>query len=230
MHELSRASALEHMDTMAVCEITWNTPRYFSLQGYSCSLTTAAKSSSERAHRRTELLSADGPDLQDFISGDLSERSKWAEYRGNLKREKGERWDFPADKVENFYICDLTFIIKHRVLSQGFKEQIRQDPIELNQPLRPCWNLSCLPISFYTCPTFSKCSFLNGKYSMLNCLYLIELYWITQSNVFRANKAVASILMVIVIALRNPFFSARIVCTAILHYYTLFFIDLTFIK
>uniref|UniRef100_A0A3Q3W5I1 Lipoyl synthase, mitochondrial n=1 Tax=Mola mola TaxID=94237 RepID=A0A3Q3W5I1_MOLML len=83
------------METMTVCEITLNTPRCFSLQGYSCSLTTAAKSSSERAYRRTELVSADGPDLQDFISGDLSERSKWAEYRGNLKREKGERLRLP---------------------------------------------------------------------------------------------------------------------------------------
>lgn len=32
-----------------------------------------------------------GPDLQDFISGDLSDKSTWAEYKGNLKREKGER-------------------------------------------------------------------------------------------------------------------------------------------
>lgn len=146
------------METMTVCEITLNTPRCFSLQGYSCSLTTAAKSSSERAYRRTELVSADGPDLQDFISGDLSERSKWAEYRGNLKREKGERWDSPAGEVENFYFCNLTFIFKHRVLSQVFKEQIRQNPIELNQLLSPCSNFSCLPISSYTCMTFSVCS------------------------------------------------------------------------
>uniref|UniRef100_A0A8C3XZR5 lipoyl synthase n=1 Tax=Catharus ustulatus TaxID=91951 RepID=A0A8C3XZR5_CATUS len=32
-----------------------------------------------------------GPDLQDFVSGDLSDKSTWAEYKGNLKREKGER-------------------------------------------------------------------------------------------------------------------------------------------
>uniref|UniRef100_A0A8D2PDK2 lipoyl synthase n=1 Tax=Zosterops lateralis melanops TaxID=1220523 RepID=A0A8D2PDK2_ZOSLA len=32
-----------------------------------------------------------GPDLQDFVSGDLSDKSRWAEYKGNLKREKGER-------------------------------------------------------------------------------------------------------------------------------------------
>uniref|UniRef100_A0A803VBD0 lipoyl synthase n=1 Tax=Ficedula albicollis TaxID=59894 RepID=A0A803VBD0_FICAL len=32
-----------------------------------------------------------GPDLEDFVSGDLSDKSTWAEYKGNLKREKGER-------------------------------------------------------------------------------------------------------------------------------------------
>uniref|UniRef100_A0A8C4UVI6 lipoyl synthase n=1 Tax=Falco tinnunculus TaxID=100819 RepID=A0A8C4UVI6_FALTI len=32
-----------------------------------------------------------GPDLQDFVTGDLSDRSTWAEYKGNLKRQKGER-------------------------------------------------------------------------------------------------------------------------------------------
>uniref|UniRef100_A0A8D0FYK8 lipoyl synthase n=1 Tax=Strix occidentalis caurina TaxID=311401 RepID=A0A8D0FYK8_STROC len=32
-----------------------------------------------------------GPALQDFVSGDLSDKSTWAEYKGNLKRQKGER-------------------------------------------------------------------------------------------------------------------------------------------
>uniref|UniRef100_A0A4W6BNR1 Lipoyl synthase, mitochondrial n=1 Tax=Lates calcarifer TaxID=8187 RepID=A0A4W6BNR1_LATCA len=59
------------------------------------SLTTAAKSSPDRTDRRKELLDDDGPDLQDFISGDLSEKSKWAEYKGNLKRQKGERLRLP---------------------------------------------------------------------------------------------------------------------------------------
>ncbi|XP_010115912.1 PREDICTED: lipoyl synthase, mitochondrial-like, partial [Chlamydotis macqueenii] len=36
-----------------------------------------------------------GPDLQDFVSGDLSDKSAWAEYKGNLKREKGERLRLP---------------------------------------------------------------------------------------------------------------------------------------
>uniref|UniRef100_A0A4W5K5E6 Lipoyl synthase N-terminal domain-containing protein n=1 Tax=Hucho hucho TaxID=62062 RepID=A0A4W5K5E6_9TELE len=56
-------------------------------------LTTAARSSQTPAQkdRRIEELSDDGPDLQDFISGELSERNNWEEYRGNLKRQKGER-------------------------------------------------------------------------------------------------------------------------------------------
>lgn len=38
-----------------------------------------------------KALLQDGPDLRDFVSGDLSDRSAWAEYRGSLKRQKGER-------------------------------------------------------------------------------------------------------------------------------------------
>lgn len=62
-----------------------------ALQVYTSSLTAVEKSSSNRADRKKELLGDDGPDLQDFISGELSEKNKWEEYRGNLKREKGER-------------------------------------------------------------------------------------------------------------------------------------------
>lgn len=36
-----------------------------------------------------------GPSLQDFILGELSDRSTWAEYKGNLKRQKGERLRLP---------------------------------------------------------------------------------------------------------------------------------------
>lgn len=32
-----------------------------------------------------------GPDLRDFVSGELADRSAWAEYAGALKRQKGER-------------------------------------------------------------------------------------------------------------------------------------------
>ncbi|XP_075400538.1 lipoyl synthase, mitochondrial isoform X2 [Tenrec ecaudatus] len=32
-----------------------------------------------------------GPDLEDFVSGDLADKSTWDGYKGNLKRQKGER-------------------------------------------------------------------------------------------------------------------------------------------
>ncbi|KAJ8271705.1 hypothetical protein COCON_G00105640 [Conger conger] len=57
-------------------------------------VTTAAKSQSLLKERKKELRE-DGPDLQDFISGELSEKSGWEEYRGNLKRQKGERLRLP---------------------------------------------------------------------------------------------------------------------------------------
>nr|XP_060634405.1 lipoyl synthase, mitochondrial [Anolis sagrei ordinatus] len=36
-----------------------------------------------------------GPDLQDFVSGELSDKTKWADYKGKLKRQKGERLRLP---------------------------------------------------------------------------------------------------------------------------------------
>ncbi|XP_036790123.1 lipoyl synthase, mitochondrial-like [Oncorhynchus mykiss] len=57
-------------------------------------LTTAARSSQTQKDRKKEL-SDDGPGLQDFISGELSEKNNWEEYRGNLKRQKGERLRLP---------------------------------------------------------------------------------------------------------------------------------------
>ncbi|XP_054845988.1 lipoyl synthase, mitochondrial [Eublepharis macularius] len=36
-----------------------------------------------------------GPDLQDFVSGELSDKTNWAKYKGNLKRQKGERLRLP---------------------------------------------------------------------------------------------------------------------------------------
>ncbi|KAJ8410971.1 hypothetical protein AAFF_G00180060 [Aldrovandia affinis] len=57
-------------------------------------VTTAARSSPTFKAKKKEL-SEEGPDLQDFISGELSEKTRWEEYRGNLKREKGERLRLP---------------------------------------------------------------------------------------------------------------------------------------
>lgn len=36
-------------------------------------------------------LIQNGPNLREFISGDLTDKTTWAEYKGNLKRQKGER-------------------------------------------------------------------------------------------------------------------------------------------
>ncbi|XP_036438971.1 lipoyl synthase, mitochondrial [Colossoma macropomum] len=57
-------------------------------------LTTAPSTSATLQDRKKEIKE-DGLDLQDFISGELSEKSKWEEYRGNLKRQKGERLRLP---------------------------------------------------------------------------------------------------------------------------------------
>uniref|UniRef100_A0AAR2KAX6 Lipoyl synthase, mitochondrial n=1 Tax=Pygocentrus nattereri TaxID=42514 RepID=A0AAR2KAX6_PYGNA len=52
-------------------------------------------STSATLQDRKKEIKEDGLDLQDFISGELSEKSKWEEYRGNLKRQKGERLRLP---------------------------------------------------------------------------------------------------------------------------------------
>ncbi|KAM8938913.1 lipoyl synthase, mitochondrial isoform 2-T2 [Pelodytes ibericus] len=42
-----------------------------------------------------KTLLQNGPDLKDFLSGDLDDKNMWAEYKGNLKRHKGERLRLP---------------------------------------------------------------------------------------------------------------------------------------
>ncbi|XP_027138325.1 lipoyl synthase, mitochondrial [Larimichthys crocea] len=73
----------------------WLSPRCVPHSYSTSSLSAADKSSTERTDTKKQLLGDGGPDLGDFISGELSEKSKWAEYRGNLKREKGERLRLP---------------------------------------------------------------------------------------------------------------------------------------
>uniref|UniRef100_A0A8B9Z670 lipoyl synthase n=1 Tax=Buteo japonicus TaxID=224669 RepID=A0A8B9Z670_9AVES len=48
------------------------------------------RTSGSSPEEKKEFLQ-NGPDLQDFVSGELSDKSTWAEYKGNLKRQKGER-------------------------------------------------------------------------------------------------------------------------------------------
>uniref|UniRef100_A0A673SL20 Radical SAM core domain-containing protein n=1 Tax=Suricata suricatta TaxID=37032 RepID=A0A673SL20_SURSU len=66
----------------AVCTVG---PRVFGR--YLCNPIRAVSSLPEK---KKEFLQ-NGPDLQDFVSGDLADKSKWDEYKGNLKRQKGER-------------------------------------------------------------------------------------------------------------------------------------------
>uniref|UniRef100_A0A9J8B6X3 Lipoyl synthase, mitochondrial n=1 Tax=Cyprinus carpio carpio TaxID=630221 RepID=A0A9J8B6X3_CYPCA len=57
-------------------------------------LITAASTSSTLTEKKRDIKE-DGLNLQDFISGELSEKSSWEEYRGSLKRQKGERLRLP---------------------------------------------------------------------------------------------------------------------------------------
>lgn len=61
----------------------------------STAASTSSSSSSSTLNDRKKDLKEDGLNLQDFISGELSEKNKWEEYKGNLKREKGERLRLP---------------------------------------------------------------------------------------------------------------------------------------
>ncbi|KAM6972217.1 lipoyl synthase, mitochondrial [Aplochiton taeniatus] len=76
------------------CSHRWLTPKC-SQHVYASGLSTVTEYSPTRTEKKKVLLTDDGPDLQDFISGELSEKNKWEEYRGNLKRGKGERLRLP---------------------------------------------------------------------------------------------------------------------------------------
>ncbi|KAG8453599.1 hypothetical protein GDO86_000290 [Hymenochirus boettgeri] len=52
------------------------------------------RTSSSLPDERKDLLH-NGPDLQEFLSGTLTDKTLWAEYKGNLKRQKGERLRLP---------------------------------------------------------------------------------------------------------------------------------------
>ncbi|XP_034967804.2 lipoyl synthase, mitochondrial [Zootoca vivipara] len=53
-----------------------------------------SRASSSLPEEQKGLLQ-NGPDLQDFMSGELSDKTKWADYKGELKRLKGERLRLP---------------------------------------------------------------------------------------------------------------------------------------
>ncbi|TSO98527.1 Lipoyl synthase, mitochondrial [Bagarius yarrelli] len=70
-------------------------PRCFEASQVCVSRLSDAANTSHTLQDKKKQIHQDGLQLHDFISGDLSEKSKWEEYRGNLKRQKGERLRLP---------------------------------------------------------------------------------------------------------------------------------------
>ncbi|XP_063074355.1 lipoyl synthase, mitochondrial [Engraulis encrasicolus] len=73
-----------------LCQSRWIDGSHIYTSGF-----TTAPNASHTVKDRKKQLSEDGPDLQDFISGELTDKERWDEYRGNLKRQKGERLRLP---------------------------------------------------------------------------------------------------------------------------------------
>uniref|UniRef100_A0A2K6T4Z6 lipoyl synthase n=1 Tax=Saimiri boliviensis boliviensis TaxID=39432 RepID=A0A2K6T4Z6_SAIBB len=68
----------------------WDATRTLGPRVFGRYLCSPARLLSSLPDEKKELLK-NGPDLQDFVSGDLAVKSTWDEYKGNLKRQKGER-------------------------------------------------------------------------------------------------------------------------------------------
>uniref|UniRef100_A0A2K6T4Y4 Lipoic acid synthetase n=1 Tax=Saimiri boliviensis boliviensis TaxID=39432 RepID=A0A2K6T4Y4_SAIBB len=69
----------------------WDATRTLGPRVFGRYLCSPARLLSSLPDEKKELLK-NGPDLQDFVSGDLAVKSTWDEYKGNLKRQKGERY------------------------------------------------------------------------------------------------------------------------------------------
>ncbi|XP_058240922.1 lipoyl synthase, mitochondrial isoform X1 [Hemibagrus wyckioides] len=81
---------------LSSCNQILLSPRCYEASHQVCvSRMSNAASTSHTLQDKKKAIKEDGLKLQDFISGDLSEKSKWEEYRGNLKRQKGERLRLP---------------------------------------------------------------------------------------------------------------------------------------
>uniref|UniRef100_UPI004038DB3C lipoyl synthase, mitochondrial isoform X6 n=1 Tax=Callospermophilus lateralis TaxID=76772 RepID=UPI004038DB3C len=88
--------------------------RTLGLRVFGRYLYSPIRSLSSLPDKKKEFLQ-NGPDLQDFVSGDLADKSTWEEYKGNLKRQKGERYvrklDVPilesVGEVENMPLPQL---------------------------------------------------------------------------------------------------------------------------
>jgi len=76
-----------------------STPRIFIIQGFrkfGCQQVSAHRFSSQAETDRTKVKELreqldTGPDLGDFIGGEVPPSSEWADYKGSLKLEKGEK-------------------------------------------------------------------------------------------------------------------------------------------
>uniref|UniRef100_A0A8C8WRT9 lipoyl synthase n=1 Tax=Panthera leo TaxID=9689 RepID=A0A8C8WRT9_PANLE len=89
-----------------------------------------------------------GPDLQDFVTGDLADKSKWDEYKGNLKRQKGERNpkilvecltpDFRGDlkAIEKVALSGLDVYAHNVETVPELQRKVRDPRANFNQSLR----------------------------------------------------------------------------------------------
>uniref|UniRef100_A0A673SKD1 lipoyl synthase n=1 Tax=Suricata suricatta TaxID=37032 RepID=A0A673SKD1_SURSU len=117
-------------------------PRVFGR--YICSPIRAVSSLPEK---KKEFLQ-NGPDLQDFVSGDLADKSKWDEYKGNLKRQKGERNpkilvecltpDFRGDlkAIEKVALSGLDVYAHNIETVPELQRKVRDPRANFNQSLR----------------------------------------------------------------------------------------------
>uniref|UniRef100_A0A2K6L3C0 Lipoic acid synthetase n=1 Tax=Rhinopithecus bieti TaxID=61621 RepID=A0A2K6L3C0_RHIBE len=81
--------------------------------------------------KKKELLQ-NGPGLQDFVSGDLADRSTWDEYKGNLKRQKGERYVRKLDVP----ILESVGEVENMPLPQPRSCKVRDPRANFDQSLR----------------------------------------------------------------------------------------------
>ncbi|XP_026870040.2 lipoyl synthase, mitochondrial isoform X1 [Electrophorus electricus] len=89
--------ALIRRNCLAACRSCCNhtlLPSFELTHAYTIRLSASA-STSHKQEDTQKTIKDDGLGLHDFISGELSVKSKWEEYRGNLKRQKGERLRLP---------------------------------------------------------------------------------------------------------------------------------------
>ncbi|XP_069487882.1 lipoyl synthase, mitochondrial [Ambystoma mexicanum] len=87
---------MSQLQSRTVRAVTWLSTRLTSVQGQKAVniIRSHNRGYSSSADDKKEMMQ-NGPDLQDFISGSLSDKSTWNEYKGHLKRQKGERLRLP---------------------------------------------------------------------------------------------------------------------------------------